>query len=94
MVYIIRKKTNYKDFGHERINIGLNYVEEKNIDTPKEYALFGAGCCKKFIEEDVFFDDKEGAYAECIKRNKELINSIYESFQIKWLNKEPRREEY
>lgn len=81
MIYIIRKKTNYQDFGHKRINIGLNYVEKKNIDTPKEYALFGAECCKKFIEEDVFFDDKEGACAECIKRNKELINSIYESLK-------------
>ena len=90
MVYIIRKKTNYQDLGRKRIDVGLNYVEEKNIDTPKEYALFGAERCKKFIEEDVFFDDKEGAYAECIKRNKELINSIYESLQTKWLNEEAR----
>ena len=90
MIYIIRKKINYQDFGNKRIDTGLNYVEEKNIDTPKEYALFGAECCKGFIEEDVFFDDKEGAYIECTKRNKELINSIYESLQTKWLNEETR----
>ena len=90
MIYIIRKKTNYQDFRNKRIDVGLNYVEEKNIDTPKEYVLFGVECCKEFIEEDVFFDDKEGAYRECIKRNKELINSIYESLQIKWLNEEVR----
>lgn len=88
MVYIIHKKTNYQDLGHKRIDVGLNYVEEKNIDTPKEYALFGTDCCKQFIEKDVFFDDKESAYRECIKRNKELINSIYESLQIKWINEE------
>ena len=76
MVYIIRKKTNYQDLGNKRIDVGLNYVEEKNIDTPKEYALFGAGCCKKFIEEDVFFDDKVGAYIECVKRNKKIIDSF------------------
>lgn len=83
MIYIVRKNTCYQDFGHKRIDIGLNYVEKKNIDTPKEYALFGAGCCIGFIEKDVFFDDKVGAYIECIKRNKELINSIYEALQIK-----------
>ena len=55
MVYIIHKKTNYQDLGRKRIDVGLNYVEEKYIDTPKEYALFGAECCKGFIEEDVFF---------------------------------------
>ena len=37
MVYIIRKKTNYQDLGHKRIDVGLNYVEEKHFDTPKEY---------------------------------------------------------
>ena len=83
MVYVIRKNTYYQDLGNKRIDVGLNYIEEKNIDTPKEYALFGAGCCKGFIEKDVFFNDREGACAECIKRNKELINSIYESLQTK-----------
>ena len=77
MVYIIRKKTNYQDLGHKRIDVGLNYVEEKHIDTPKEYALFGVNCCERFIDADVFFADKEGAYMECIKRNKDLINSMY-----------------
>ena len=81
MIYIIRKKTNYQDLGHERIDVGLNYVEEKNIDTPKEYALFGAECCKGFIEEDVFFDDKVGAYVECAKRNKEAIDSFLKDLQ-------------
>ena len=76
MIYIIRKKTNYQDFGHQRINVGLYYVEEKSFDTPKEYVLFGTECCKKFIEENVFFDDKEGAYLECAKRNKELRDSF------------------
>ena len=90
MIYIIRKKTNYQDLGRKRIDVGLNYVEEKNIDTPKEYALFGAQCCERFLNEDVFFNDKVGAYIECTKRNKELINSIYESLQIKWLNEEIR----
>ena len=81
MIYIIRKKTNYQDLGRERIDVGLNYVEEKNINTPKEYALFGAECCKGFIEEDVFFDDKVGAYVECAKRNKELIDSFLKNLQ-------------
>lgn len=81
MIYIIRKKTNYQDLGHERIDVGLNYVEEKNIDTPKEYALFGADCCKGFIEEDVFFDDKVGAYIECAKRNIETIDSFLKELQ-------------
>ena len=76
MVYIIRKKTNYQDLGHKRIDVGLNYVEEKYIDSPKEYALFGAECCKRFIEEDVFFDDKIGAYTECAKRNQKIIDSF------------------
>lgn len=76
MVYIIRKKTNYQDLGHKRIDVGLNYVEEKYIDSPKEYALFGAECYKRFIEEDVFFDDKIGAYIECAKRNKNTIESF------------------
>lgn len=76
MIYIIRKKTNYQDLGHNRINVGLCYVEEKNIDAPKEYVLFGAECGEKFIEENVFFDDKEGAYIECAKRNKEIIDSF------------------
>ena len=76
MVYIIHKKTNYQDLGRKRIDVGLNYVEENHIDTPKEYALFGAKCCKGFIEEDVFFDNKVGAYIECAKRNKEIIDSF------------------
>ena len=81
MIYIIRKKTNYQDLGRKRIDVGLNYVEEKNIDTPKEYALFGAERCKKFIEEDVFFDDKVGAYIECAKRNMETIDSFLKDLQ-------------
>ena len=81
MVYIIRKKTNYQDIGNRRIDVGLNYVEEKNIDTPKEYALFGAECCKGFIEKDVFFDDKVGAYVECAKRNKTIIDSFLTDLQ-------------
>ena len=81
MVYIIRKKTNYQDLGNNRIDVGLNYIEERNIDTPKEYALFGASCCKGFIEEDVFFNDKVGAYIECAKRNKELIDSFLKNLQ-------------
>ena len=81
MVYIIHKKTNYQDFGHERIDVGLNYVEEKHINTPKEYALFGAECYKGFIEEDVFFDDQEGAYIECLKRNQEIIDSFLKDLQ-------------
>lgn len=81
MIYIIRKKINYQDFGNKRINTGLNYVEEKNIDTPKEYALFGAQCCERFLNEDVFFNDKVGAYIECAKRNKELIDSFLKNLQ-------------
>lgn len=76
MIYIIRKKTNYQDFGYQRINVGLYYVEEKSFDTPKEYVLFGVKCCEKFIEEDVFFDDKVGAYTECAKRNQKIIDSF------------------
>lgn len=81
MVYIIRKKTNYQDLGRKRINVGLNYVEEKYIDTPKEYALFGAECCKRFLEEDVFFDDKVGAYIECAKRNKKIIDNLVKEYE-------------
>ena len=81
MIYIIRKKINYQDFGNKRINTGLNYVEEKNIDTPKEYALFGSECCKEFLEKYVFFDDKIGAYTECAKRNKEIIDSFLTNLQ-------------
>lgn len=82
MIYIIRKKTNYQDFGRKRIDVGLNYVEEKNIDTPKEYVLFGTECCKKFLEEDVFFDDKVGAYIECAKRNKILIDAFLNDMNV------------
>ena len=82
MVYIIRKKTNYQDLGNKRIDVGLNYVEERYIDTPKEYALFGAECCKKFLEEDVFFDDKVGAYIECAKRNKEIIDVFLKDMKV------------
>ena len=89
MVYIIRKKTNYQDLGHKRIDVGLNYVEEKYIDSPKEYALFGAEYGERFLEEDVFFDDKIGAYTECAKRNKELINSILQ--EIDTSNKEEKK---
>ena len=85
MIYIIRKKINYQDFGNKRINTGLNYVEEKNIDTPKEYVLFGTECCKKFLEEDVFFDDKVGAYIECARRNMEIIDSFLKDLQEDWL---------
>lgn len=81
MVYIIHKKTNYQDIGHQRIDVGLYYVDEKNIDTPKEYVLFGTECCKKFVEEDVFFDDKVGAYIECAKRNMETIDSFLKDLQ-------------
>lgn len=81
MLYIIRKKTNYQDFGQQRIDIGLYYIEENIIKTPKEYALFGTECCKGFIEEDVFFDDKIGAYTECAKRNKKIIDSFLENIK-------------
>lgn len=81
MVYIIRKETNYQDLRNKRIDVGLNYVEEKNIDTPKEYALFGAECCKEFLEKHVFFDNQEGAYIECLKRNKEIIDSFLKDLQ-------------
>ena len=82
MIYIIRKKINYQDFGNKRIDTGLNYVEEKNIDTPKEYALFGSGCCESFLEEDVFFDDKVGACIECAKRNKILIDTFLNDMKV------------
>ena len=82
MVYIVRKKTNYQDLGHKRIDVGLNYVEEKYIDSPKEYALFGAECGERFLEEDVFFDDKIGAYTECAKRNKEIIDSFLKDMNV------------
>lgn len=74
-VYIIYKNTDYQDLGHQRIDVGLYYVEEKRLDTPKECALFGTNCCEMFIEEDVFFDDKVGAYIECAERNKKIIDS-------------------
>ena len=76
MIYIIYKDTNYQDFGNKRIDIGLYYIEEKIITNSKDIALFGSGCCKEFLEEDVFFDDKIGAYTECAKRNKNAIESF------------------
>ena len=81
MIYIIRKQTDYKDIRNKRIDIGLYYIEEKHINTPKEYALFGAECYKGFIEEDVFFDDQEGAYIECLKRNQKIIDSFLKDLQ-------------
>lgn len=81
MIYIIRKNTSFQDFEHKRIDVGLYYVEEKNIDTPKEYMLFGTECCKKFIEEDVFIDDKVGSYIKCAERNKVAIESISTKLQ-------------
>lgn len=81
MIYIIRKMTNYQDLGNNRIDVGLNYIEERNIDTPIEYALFGAQCCERFLNEDVFFNDKVGAYIECAKRNKKLIDSFLKNLQ-------------
>ena len=74
MVYIIYKNTDYQDLGNKRIDVGLYYVEEKSLDTPKDYVLFGINCCERFIEEDIFFDDKVGAYIECAKRNKRIID--------------------
>ena len=76
MLYIIYKHRNYQDFGNKRIDVGLYYVEEKIITKPKDIALFANECCKRFLEEDVFFDDREGAYIECAKRNKEVIDSF------------------
>ena len=81
MIYIIRKQTDYKDIRNKRIDIGLYYIEEKHINTPKEYALFGAGCFKEFLEKDVFFDDQEGAYIECLKRNQKIIDSFLKKLQ-------------
>lgn len=49
-VYIIYKNTDYQDLGHQRIDVGLYYVEEKRLDAPKECALFGTNCCERFIE--------------------------------------------
>ena len=76
MVYIIRKKTNWQDLGHQRIDVGLYYVEEKIITKPKDIALFASECDKRFLEEDVFFDDKTGAYIKCAKRNQKIIDSF------------------
>ena len=49
MVYIIYKNTDYQDLGNKRIDVGLYYVEEKSLDTPKDYVLFGINCCERFI---------------------------------------------
>ena len=49
-VYIIYKNTDYQDLGHQRIDVGLYYVEEKRLDTPKDCVLFGTKCCERFIE--------------------------------------------
>ena len=81
MIYIIYKDTNYQDFGNKRIDIGLYYIKEKIITNSKDIALFGNGCCKEFLEEYVFFFVKIGAYTECAKRNKEIINSFLTEIQ-------------
>lgn len=82
MVYIIYKNTDYQDLGNKRIDVGLYYVEEKRLNTPKDYVLFGTTCCERFIEEDVFFDDKVGAYIECAKRNKKIIDSFLKDMNV------------
>ena len=81
-VDIIYKNTDYQDLGNKRIDVGLYYVEEKSLDTPKDYVLFGINCCERFIEEDVFFDDKVGAYIECAKRNKKIIDSYLNDITV------------
>ena len=81
-VYIIYKNTDYQDLGNKRIDVGLYYVGEKNFDTLKECMLFGAKYCERFIEEGVFFDDKVGAYIECAKRNKNIIDSFLNDRKI------------
>ena len=81
-IYIIYKNTDYQDLGNKRIDVGLYYVEEMNFDTPKECMLFGANCCERFIEEDVFLDDKIGAYIECAKRNKKIIDSFLNDITV------------
>lgn len=89
-VYIIYKNTDYQDLGNKRIDVGLYYVGEKNFDAPKECMLFGAKRCERFIEEDVFFNDKVGAYIECAKRNKQIIDSFLNDRKIydeKWHEK-------
>lgn len=86
-VYIIYKNTNYQYLGHRRIDVGLYQIEEKCFDTPKECMLFGTNCCEMFIEEDVFFDDKVGAYIECAERNKKIIDSYLNDIKA-WNNEE------
>ena len=81
-IYIIYKNTDYQDLGNKRIDVGLYYVEERGLDTPKDCALFGINCCVRFIEEDVFFDDKVGAYIECAKRNKKIIDSYLNDITV------------
>ena len=79
---IIYKNTDYQDLGNKRIDVGLYYIEERSLNTPKECMLFGAKCCERFIEEGVFFDDKVGAYIECAKRNKKIIDSCLNDIKI------------
>lgn len=78
MVYIIHKDIWYQDVLNQRIDIGLYYVEQKDIKDPKDYVLFGTECCKEFVEEDVFFNSVD-AYNECFRRNRELVSSIVSS---------------
>lgn len=78
MVYIIHKDIRYRDILDQRIDVGLYYVEEKDINNPKDYVLFGTECCKEFVEEEVFFDSKE-AHEECFKRNQKLLDLILDS---------------
>lgn len=76
MIYTIHKHTNYQDIGNKRIDVGLYYIEEKDITNPKDIALFGSKCCQEFLDKDVFFDDKIGAYSECAKRNIKVLYSF------------------
>lgn len=87
MIYILLKYTNYQDFGNKRIDLGLYYVEEKYIDNPKDIALFASEYCKEFLEENVFFDDKVGAYTECLKRNNEIICACLSELQERKVEK-------
>lgn len=83
MIYVLYKDTDYQDFENKRVDVGLYHVEEKIITNPKDIALFGSECCKEFLEKDVFFDDKVGAYSECARRNLEIIRSFLLKVQKK-----------
>ena len=67
----------------------LGKFKDAKVQLEKEYPSFNSFdeilAYLKFLEEDVFFDNKVGAYIECAKRNKILIDAFLNDMKV-WNN--------